>query len=96
MLLVLQNTLGLIAKQSDRLESHAERLYETLLAAMDTLGDGLIKNCDAQQTAAQAESSRWVSGREDVRVDVNECVLVCWQVRKQTELSPSLPGSKGV
>ncbi|XP_032998618.1 centrosomal protein of 68 kDa isoform X2 [Lacerta agilis] len=55
---VLQNTLGLIAKQSDRLESHAERLYETLLAAMDTLGDGLIKNCDAQQTAAQAESSR--------------------------------------
>uniref|UniRef100_A0A670HWS7 Centrosomal protein 68 n=2 Tax=Podarcis muralis TaxID=64176 RepID=A0A670HWS7_PODMU len=93
---VLQNTLGLIAKQSDRLESHAERLYETLLAAMDTLGDGLIKNCDAQQTAAQAESSRWVSGREDVRVDVNECVLVCWQVRKQTELSPSLPGSKGV
>ncbi|XP_061478224.1 centrosomal protein of 68 kDa isoform X2 [Rhineura floridana] len=55
---VLRNTLGLIAKQSDKLESQAERLYQSLTTAVDTLGDGLIKNCDAQQTAAQAESSR--------------------------------------
>ncbi|XP_062972060.1 centrosomal protein of 68 kDa [Elgaria multicarinata webbii] len=54
---VLQDTLGWIAKQSIELEAHAARLYESVLAAMDTLSAGLVKNCDAQPTAAQAESS---------------------------------------
>lgn len=55
---ILQNTLSLIAKQSEELENHAERLYKSVLAAMDSLGTNL-KNCDAQ-TAAQVESSKWV------------------------------------
>lgn len=63
-LLVLQNTLDLITKQSEELESHAERLYESVLAAMDSLGTNL-KNCDAQ-TAVKVDSSKWVSrGRVD-------------------------------
>ncbi|XP_042332697.1 centrosomal protein of 68 kDa isoform X2 [Sceloporus undulatus] len=55
---VLQDTLCLIEKQSDELESHAERLYEAVLAAVDALGAGLVKNCDAQQIVEQSESSK--------------------------------------
>ncbi|KAH0621839.1 hypothetical protein JD844_023495 [Phrynosoma platyrhinos] len=54
---VLQDTLRLIGKQSDELESHAERLYESVLAAVDTLGAGMVKNCDSQQIAGQSDSS---------------------------------------
>ncbi|XP_053140390.1 centrosomal protein of 68 kDa isoform X2 [Hemicordylus capensis] len=59
---VLQNTLGLIAKQSDDLESHADRLYASVLTAMDSLGSGLMKNCDDQNTAAQMSSADLESG----------------------------------
>uniref|UniRef100_A0A8D0BFF2 Centrosomal protein of 68 kDa n=1 Tax=Salvator merianae TaxID=96440 RepID=A0A8D0BFF2_SALMN len=54
---VLQNTLGLIAKQSDDLENYAERLYESIVVAMDALGAGLMKRHNAEQTAPQAKSS---------------------------------------
>ncbi|XP_038249577.1 centrosomal protein of 68 kDa isoform X2 [Dermochelys coriacea] len=58
---VLKDTLGLIAKQSEELESHAERLYESVLAATDTIGgDSLIKDSDTQQTVAQAKEAKWV------------------------------------
>ncbi|EMP32920.1 Centrosomal protein of 68 kDa, partial [Chelonia mydas] len=51
---VLKDTLGLIAKQSEELESHAERLYESVLAATDTIGGhSLTKDSDTQQTVAQ-------------------------------------------
>ncbi|KAJ7341584.1 hypothetical protein JRQ81_005862 [Phrynocephalus forsythii] len=55
---VLQNTLRLITQQSNELENHAEHLYESIVAAMDALGAGLMKDCDAQQIAASAESSK--------------------------------------
>ncbi|XP_074920544.1 centrosomal protein of 68 kDa isoform X1 [Chelonoidis abingdonii] len=58
---VLKDTLGLIAKQSEELESHAERLYESVLAATHTIGgDSLIKDNDTQQTIAQAKEAKWV------------------------------------
>ncbi|XP_050808024.1 centrosomal protein of 68 kDa isoform X2 [Gopherus flavomarginatus] len=58
---VLKDALGLIAKQSEELESHAERLYESVLAATDTIGgDSLIKDSDTQQTIAQAKEAKWV------------------------------------
>ncbi|XP_067421356.1 centrosomal protein of 68 kDa isoform X2 [Emydura macquarii macquarii] len=59
---VLKDTLGLIAKQAEELESHAERLYKSVLAATDTIaGDSLIKDGDTQQTVAQAKEAKWVS-----------------------------------
>uniref|UniRef100_A0A8C5SRY4 Centrosomal protein of 68 kDa n=2 Tax=Laticauda laticaudata TaxID=8630 RepID=A0A8C5SRY4_LATLA len=54
---VLQKTLGLIAKHSDMLKSHAERLYESILAAIYTLDDGLRKHCDVQETAVHKDTS---------------------------------------
>ncbi|XP_058038343.1 centrosomal protein of 68 kDa isoform X3 [Ahaetulla prasina] len=54
---VLQKTLGLIAKHSDMLKSHAERLYESILAAIYTLDDGLRKHCDVQETAVRKDTS---------------------------------------
>ncbi|XP_063172732.1 centrosomal protein of 68 kDa [Candoia aspera] len=54
---VLQKTLGLIAKHSDVLKSHAERLYESILAAIHALDAGLRKHCDAQETAVHKETS---------------------------------------
>ncbi|XP_033917105.1 centrosomal protein of 68 kDa [Melopsittacus undulatus] len=48
---VLKDTLGLIAKQSEELETHAEHLYESVLAAVGPVQgeDGL----EDKQTAAQ-------------------------------------------
>ncbi|KAJ6659581.1 hypothetical protein lerEdw1_018550 [Lerista edwardsae] len=56
---ILQNTLGLITKQTEELESHAERFYESVLAAMDSLGTNL-KNSDAR-TGVKVDSSKWVT-----------------------------------
>ncbi|XP_074844494.1 centrosomal protein of 68 kDa [Carettochelys insculpta] len=57
---VLKDALGLIAKQSEELEGHAERLYESVLAATDAIGgDRLIKDSDRQQTVAQAKEAKW-------------------------------------
>uniref|UniRef100_A0A8C8R4Q1 Centrosomal protein 68 n=1 Tax=Pelusios castaneus TaxID=367368 RepID=A0A8C8R4Q1_9SAUR len=58
---VLKDTLGLIAKQAEELESHAERFYESVLAATDTIGaDGLIKDSDTQQMGAHTKEAKWV------------------------------------
>ncbi|XP_032070258.1 centrosomal protein of 68 kDa isoform X1 [Thamnophis elegans] len=54
---VLQETLGLIAKHSEMLKSHPERLYESILTAMCTLDDGLKKHCDVQETAVHKDTS---------------------------------------
>ncbi|XP_060640376.2 centrosomal protein of 68 kDa [Anolis sagrei] len=51
---VLQDTLRLIGKQTDELESHAERLYESVLSVVDTLGAGVMENCDTQPIGAQS------------------------------------------
>lgn len=54
--------MSLLAKQSEELENHAERLYESVLAAMDTTGsNNLTKDGGAQQTVVQAKESEWVS-----------------------------------
>uniref|UniRef100_A0A803TY12 Centrosomal protein 68 n=1 Tax=Anolis carolinensis TaxID=28377 RepID=A0A803TY12_ANOCA len=51
---VLQDTLHLIGKQTEELETHAERLYESVLSVVDTLGAGLMENCDTQPVGAQS------------------------------------------
>ncbi|KAL8173308.1 UNVERIFIED_CONTAM: hypothetical protein K2H54_044686 [Gekko kuhli] len=57
---VLQRTLSLIAKQSSELESNANRLYESITGALDTLEAGLRKSQVARQPAGPTESSKWL------------------------------------
>ncbi|KYO23676.1 centrosomal protein of [Alligator mississippiensis] len=64
---VLEDALSLLAKQSEELENHAERLYESVLAAMDTTGsNNLTKDGGAQQTVVQAKESEWVMPLEEM------------------------------
>ncbi|XP_074720435.1 centrosomal protein of 68 kDa [Strix uralensis] len=50
----LKDTLGLIAKQSEELETHAEHLYESVLAAVGPVqGKDGMEDEGVQQTAAQ-------------------------------------------
>lgn len=49
----------MIERQSEELENHAERLYQSVLAAVGPVqGEG---SSSAQQAAAQAPEAQWVS-----------------------------------
>ncbi|KAM5165441.1 centrosomal protein of 68 kDa isoform 1-T3 [Mantella aurantiaca] len=56
---VLKDTLALISKQSGELESHTERLYASVLEAMDTVTEkGLGRNSNLKQAASLEMESR--------------------------------------
>uniref|UniRef100_A0A669PA92 Centrosomal protein 68 n=1 Tax=Phasianus colchicus TaxID=9054 RepID=A0A669PA92_PHACC len=55
----LKDTLGLIEKQSEELENHAERLYQSVLAAVGPVQEE--SSSSTQQAAAQAPEGQWSS-----------------------------------
>ena len=59
-LLVLKDVLGRISRQPSALESHADRLYDTILASLDTLA-GCTLTPNSTPTAHRSTSVKGIS-----------------------------------
>lgn len=59
-LLVLKDVLGRISRQPSALESHADRLYDTILASLDTLA-GCTLTSDSTPAAHRSAGVKGIS-----------------------------------